>query len=169
MVIVGLGSGSGSSGPPGPLSEATPPQYSKQIANCTKVLEKLPINLGRLEPRIVHTHPESPAVVAWGDPAVILRCGVDRPKALHPGSSARFFDGGQTAGPFFDVTNGDDGNVYTTVDRAAYVSISVAQAYQGSNVLPPLARAIGAALPQVCAPYPAEGVATSKLCAERPH
>lgn len=169
VLIVGLTrSGSGSSGPPAALDESTPPQYSKQVANCTKVLEKLPIDLGKLKPRIVHTHPESPAVVAWGDPAVVLRCGADRPKALHSGSSKQFILGGRSAGPYYDVTKGDDGSVYTTVDRAAYVSISVPSSYQGSDVLPQLSRAIGSALPAVCAASPAAGVPTSKICAERP-
>lgn len=171
VVIVVLGSsGSSSSGPPAALDESTPPHYSAQIARCTKVLEKLPIDLGRLEPRIVHTTPESPAVVAWGDPAVILRCGVDRPAALHPGSSAQFFPGGSvTLGPYFDVVKDDDGgHVWTSVDRAAYVSVTIPSTYQGSTIMPVLGRAIRRALPAVCAAAPAAHVATTALCDQRP-
>lgn len=171
IVIVGVsgsGSGSGSGSAHTALDEPTPPQYAKQTANCTKVLEKLPIDLGSLTPRIVHTHPESPAVVAWGDPAVVLSCGVDRPKALHPGSSTQFFPGGNANhGPYFDITKGPAGNVWTSVDRAVYVSVSIPAKYQGSTVMPPLARAIGQALPAVCVAAETAGVPTSKLCAER--
>ena len=162
-------SDSGPSGPPGPLEIATPPHYSTQVANCAEVLEKLPIDLGKLKPRIVHTKPESPAVVAWGDPAVVLQCGVDRPKALHPGSSKEFFPGGDAdRGPFFDVTKDADSDIWTSVDRAVYISVTIPSAYQGSDVMPSLSRAIGTALPAVCAASPATGVARNKLCAERP-
>lgn len=156
-----------SSGPPGALEVATPPHYEMQAANCTKVIENLPIDLGKLTPRIVHTTPESPAVIAWGNPAVIFRCGVDRPKDLQPGSSTDFIQGGREAGPFYDVTSSNGDNVWTTVDRAVYISVSIPSQYQGSDIMPPLSQAIGSALPAVCVAGEASGVQTSQLCAER--
>lgn len=170
VVVSGSSGSSGSDNPKAVLTEPAPPQASAQKAACTKVIEKLPIDLGKLKGRVVHTEPtDSVFVVAWGDPAVVLSCGAARPKALHPGSSTQFFTAGPQSGPFYDRRKGEDGaSTYTTVDRAAYVSIAVPGSYQGADVLPPLSRAIAAALPAVCAATPAAGVPTSRLCTRRP-
>ncbi len=162
------GGGAGSAAPSGPLPAVTapsPPNAATQQAACTRVLEKLPVSLGKLAPRTVHT--AASTVVAWGEPAVVLSCGVARPKALHPGSSTEFVAGGELSGPYYDVTKRGNANVYTTVDRAAYVAVTIPSKYQGADYLPPLSRAIAAALPPVCttdntAPDPA------KLCTRRP-
>ena len=125
-------------------------------APCAKVLAQLPVALGRLQPRVVHTTPDTPFVVAWGDPAVVVKCGVDRPTSLKPGSDVRVFSATGASGPYFDVTRGgDSANVYTTVDRAAYVSVTIPGAYN-SGPLPALSRAIAKALPTaVCSTDPA--------------
>jgi Protein of unknown function (DUF3515) len=137
-----------------------------EAAPCADLLEHLPVRLGALNPRIVHTTPDSPYVVAWGDPAVVLACGVDRPTSLRPGSSAQYFANGPQTGPFYDVTKGADGNVWTTVDRKPYISVTVPAKYQGADVLPPLSEAIAKALPAVCSTDPAEPD-PAKLCTRR--
>ena len=171
VAIVSTTGGSSSKGstPPGPLTLAAPPFATQQAAACTKVLTLLPVQLNKLAPRAVHTTPDTPFVVAWGDPAVILRCGVARPVSLKPGSSAQYFQNGNAAnGPFFDVTKGKDGNVFTTVDRAAYVSITVPSAYQGATQVPPLSDAIAKALPAVCSVPDNNGNSgTLPLCTQR--
>ncbi|WP_375479951.1 DUF3515 family protein [uncultured Jatrophihabitans sp.] len=140
-----------SSGAPLPaISASAPPQATAQAANCAKVLAALPVSLGKLTPRVVHTKPDTPNVVAWGDPAVVLSCGAGRPKDLVPGSSAKFVVAGPAAGPWYDVTTAGGGDVFTTVDRAAYISISVPAKYPVVNVMPPLSDAIAKALPAVC-------------------
>ena len=140
-----------SKGPGAPLTLAAPPSYAQQAAPCTKVLAALPVKLNDLDPRTVRPTPDTPFVVAWGNTAVGLRCGAAKPASLRPGSSTQYFQNGTAAdGPYFDVTKGDGGNVFTTVDRAAYVSISVPTTYQGATVVPPLSDAIAKALPAVC-------------------
>ena len=147
----GGGSSDAAKGPGGPLDLSAPPQATAQAAACTKVLAQLPVQLNNLAPRIVHPSPPTPFVVAWGNPAVILRCGVDRPKSLVAGSSTQYFQNGTAAdGPNFDVTKADGANVFTTVDRAAYISITVPSKYQGGTAVPPLSDAIAKALPAVC-------------------
>jgi hypothetical protein len=123
------------------------------------------VQLGNLKPRVVHTRPDSPFVVAWGDPPVVLACGVDRPKSLHPGSSAQYFTNGPASGPFYDVSSGGGANVWTTVDRGPYISITVPSQYQGATVVPPLSRAIAKALPAVCTTESTADV--GKLCTRR--
>jgi hypothetical protein len=147
------------------LTPAAPPHAADQAGPCAKVLEQLPVQLGALKPRVVHTHPDSPFVVAWGDPAVVLACGVDRPKSLHAGSTAQYFTNGPASGPYYDVTSSDGGNVWTTVDRGPYISITVPSAYQGADVVPPLSEAIANALPAVCTTEATADV--SKLCTRR--
>ena len=162
----GRPSGGSSDGPQAALSYAAPPNYATQADACTKVLAQLPVTLDGLDPRVVHTTPETPFVVAWGDPPIVLRCGAARPADLHPDSGALFVAGGAVPGPVYDVTHEGDANVWTTVDRAAYVSITVPKKYQ-SGPLPALSRAIQQALPRaVCSTEPTDPVAT--LCTRRP-
>lgn len=157
-------SGSPSAKPVGTLTAAAPAQAGTQAANCTKVLQQLPVSLDGLNPRIVHTTPDTPFVVAWGDPAIVLSCGVDRPKALVPGSGVEFR--GPDTGPFYDLRTDADGQVFTTVDRAAYIAIRFEKGVQPADHLAALSTAIARALPAVCStdsatPDPA------KLCTRR--
>ncbi len=149
-----------------PVTAAAPPQVAAQAGPCATLLTHLPVQLGTLAPRVVHTKPDTPYVVAWGSPAVVLSCGVDRPKSLTPGSSAQFQAGGVETGPFYDVTAGSGGNVWTTVDRGPYISILVPAKYQGSDILPPLSQAIAKALPAVCSTDP-NTPDPAKLCTRR--
>jgi Protein of unknown function (DUF3515) len=152
-----------------PITATAPPNATAQAAACTKVLEQLPVQLGKLRARVVHTTPDSPYVVAWGDPAVVLSCGAARPKDLVPGSSVEDVAAGPDTGPFYDVIgSGSGANVWTTVDRAAYVQVTVPGKYQGGTVMPPISEAIAAALPTpVCSTDPAEPD-PEKLCTRRP-
>jgi hypothetical protein len=153
-------------GPLPPLRASAPPNAARQTAACAKVLAELPVQLGRLPGRIVHTSPDTPFVVAWGDPAVVLACGAARPKSLHPGSTAQDFTNGPAGGPFYDVTSAGGANVWTTVDRGPYISITVPDAYQGGDVVPPLSLAIAKALPAVCSTDPATPD-LGRLCTRR--
>ena len=143
--------GGNTSGPLAPVTAPAPPHAKAEAGPCAKVLAQLPLQLGKLQPRVVHTTPETPYVVAWGDPPVLLSCGVDRPRDLRPTSGAQYFGMGPASGPFYTVTSTGHTNVYTTVDRGPYIAISVpTPPYEGGDVVPPLSRAIAKALPAVC-------------------
>lgn len=106
-------------------------------------------------------------VAAWGDPAIVLRCGVRRPAALTPNSTALLIP---VNGVTFLPVNGKKYNVFTVVDRAAYIEISVPVSYP-QPPLGPIADGIAKALPAVCLPQAAAGqppVDPAKLCADRP-
>ncbi|MGI8760485.1 MAG: DUF3515 domain-containing protein [Jatrophihabitantaceae bacterium] len=157
---------SASNAPPPPITVAAPPSSPATEAACTKVLEQLPTQLDGLNPRVVHTNPSSPFVVAWGDPAVVLSCGVARPGGLKPGS-AEFVP--VVDGVAFFTTDTGDRYVYTTIDRAAYVQVSLPKS-RGAGPLPRLADAIARALPAVCVPQAGPGEtppAPSTLCTNR--
>jgi hypothetical protein len=150
-----------------PLTPTGPPSNAAAITPCTKVLEALPEQLGDLLPRVVHPKPDSLFVVAWGDPAVILRCGVARPADLRPGSGDF---APQVDGVSFLEKDTSDDNVYTTIDRAVYIELSFPKK-SGSGELPLLASAIAKALPPVCLPQALPGQTpppTDRLCTHRP-
>ncbi len=150
-----------------PITVAAPPVSASTQPPCTALLQALPVRLDGLAPRVVHPQPDSPFVVAWGDPAVVLRCGVARPKDLVPGSSVQYFAiAGRAGRPvYFDRTQTSSANVFTSVDRAAYVEVSVPSRL-AAGPLPALADAIAASMPAVCVVDPAE-TDLSKLCTRR--
>jgi hypothetical protein len=149
------------------VTAAAPPHANEQAASCTKLLAQLPVSLGKLDPRIVHTTPDTTFVVAWGDPPVMLSCGVAKPKALHPGSSEQFISGGELDGPYYDVQRDGDANVFTTVDRGPYIALRIPAKYPAADYLPLVSRAIAKALPAVCVGASAPGVDPDKLCTRR--
>ena len=61
---------------------------------------------------------------AWGDPAIILRCGVEKPEALTP--SSRCFEVSDV-GWLAETTA--DGYLFTTIGRAFHVSVEVPKTY----------------------------------------
>ncbi len=176
LVLVAIGSGNHSSdadrsSAPGALPAVTataPPHAGAQTTPCSKVLAQLPVSLGRLAPRVVHTTPtDTPYVVAWGDPPVLLSCGVARPKALVPGSSEQFISANEFTGPYFDVQRKGNANVYTTVDREPYIAITIPAKYPAATYLPALSRAIAKALPAVCIGVAGTNTDPDKLCTRR--
>ena len=121
----------------------------------------LPITLGDLQGRPARS--TSSFVAAWGSPPVVLRCGVDRPAALKPGS-----------GDFVPAVNGvnylhaEDGgvNVFTAIDRAVYVEVRIPTNYSAAGPLSLVSTAISKALPAVCVVDPNE-TDPAKLCTRR--
>jgi hypothetical protein len=154
-------SSSGRALPPLTLTPPPPPNASTQRP-CTKLLTALPIQLGELAPRVVHPRPDSPFVVAWGDPAVVLRCGVARPSKLTAGSSEFVL---VVNGVDFFQSQHDKTHVFTAIDRAAYIEVQVPHSY-AQPPLGALAVAIATAMPPVCVVDPAE-TDQSKLCTYR--
>jgi hypothetical protein len=151
-----------------PISVAAPPANSAADAPCTALLGDLPTAIqtsnGTLYGRVAQS--SWTYVAAWGDPAIVLRCGVPRPAALIPDSSALLIP---VNGVSFLPVNGKKDNVFTAVDRAAYIEVSVPVSYP-QPPLGPIADGIAKALPAVCLPQAAPGqpaVDPAKLCAER--
>lgn len=134
-----------------PITVAAPPPNPAADAPCTKLLGTLPITLAGLSGRPAR----SPwtYVAAWGDPAVVLRCGVPRPGGLTPGSAD--FVLGVNGVNFFQASE-DEAHLFTAIDRAAYVEVRVPDAY-AQPPLGPVADAIAKALPAVCVVAPGAG------------
>jgi Protein of unknown function (DUF3515) len=134
-----------SAGPPTPLTVSAPPSNAAVEGPCAQVLGALPVQLGQLPPRVVHTTPDSPNVVAWGDPAVVLRCGVPRPVAFVPTSDVY-----NVGNVYWLAVRQKTATVWTVIDRAVYVEVTVPEK-QAFQPLPLLGKAIASKLTPVCA------------------
>jgi hypothetical protein len=151
------------------VSVPAPPPNSSADAPCTTLLGDLPTSIPTSNGTLAQRPAESTwtYVAAWGDPAIVLRCGVPRPKELVPNSSVLLVP---VNGVAFLPVNTKKVNVFTTVDRAAYIEITVPTSYP-QPPLGPLADAITKALQAVCLPQAGPGqpaVDPTKLCSRRP-
>ncbi|RKN38815.1 DUF3515 domain-containing protein [Streptomyces hoynatensis] len=93
---------------------------------------------------------DSPYVAAWGDPAIVLRCGVPRPERLTPGSET--YDPASDAVAVNDVSwlleEQSDGIRFTTTERRVFVEVTVPDDYAPEvNPLLDLAAAVDAHIP----------------------
>ena len=80
-------------------------------------------------------------VVAWGEPAVVLRCGVPRPAEFVAGAPNVVAVNGVS----WFVQERGARNLWTVVDRPVYVEVSVPREL-ASTPIPPLSDAVHAAL-----------------------
>jgi len=91
-----------------------------------------------LDQRSVDTKPSSALTAAWGDPAIVMRCGVATPVALTPTSQLVSVNGVD----WFPEPV-DSGYRFTTVSREANVEVLVPDAYAPeANALVDLAATI---------------------------
>lgn len=102
-----------------PLPVTVPPVTAEADQLCPAVMSTLPLELAGELSRPVQT--ESPFAYAWGEPAVVLVCGVERPAGWTVGASAIQINGVQW---YVDTTDPEN-TVWTTVDRPVYVEVSL--------------------------------------------
>jgi hypothetical protein len=143
-----------SSGPLPAVTVAAPPSPSTATTNaCVKVFAKLPVQLGNLVPRRTDTN--SSFVAAWGNPAVVLRCGVPKPAAFGDPRAAGLQD---VDSVIWQPDLQKDRTVFTAVDRAVYIEVTVPADVE--QPLPLLTAAV-TALPQLCTATDSAGNTTN--------
>ncbi|GAA2760434.1 DUF3515 domain-containing protein [Actinopolymorpha rutila] len=125
-----------------PTVRVEPPHPTGAAAAvCQALSSALPTKVLDGSARVVQ--PSTPYAAAWGDPPILLRCGVDRPAKLRASSECLMIDG---VGWFSERAT--RGYIFTTVGRDAYVEVSVPSAYQPpSNALVDVAAAVRKAVP----------------------
>jgi hypothetical protein len=96
-----------------------PPVTPEADASCPALMGKLPLELTGEPSRRVQS--DTPYAYAWGDPAIVLTCGVDRPAGYVVGASAIQINGVQ----WYVDTEDPDTTVWTTVDRPVYVQVTL--------------------------------------------
>lgn len=108
---------------------------------CAQLLDALPDVVSDAVRRDVE--PASEQVAAWGDPPIVLRCGVPVPTEYRP--DAQLLDVEDVG--WFPVA-GEGGTFFTAVDRQPYVEVAVPDDYAPEAVvLADLAAAVTSAIP----------------------
>lgn len=147
------GTGAGSPTASGPLPAVTvaapPTPAASTQAACVKVLAELPVQLGSAAPR--RTATDSSFVAAWGDPAIVLRCGVAKPAIFGTAAAPQPLDVNNV---IWQPDAQKSQTVYTTIDRSVYIDVTVPAG--ADQPLPLLAPAVSA-LKQVCTATDAAG------------
>ena len=117
-----------------------PPVTPEADAACPALMGSLPLELVDEPSRRVDS--ASPFAYAWGDPPVVLVCGVDRPAGYVVGVGTIVINDVE----WFVDTSDADTVVWTTVDRPVHVQVRVPASTDSASVtaLTPL---ISAALP----------------------
>jgi hypothetical protein len=142
------------------VSVSAVPSDPSTVEPCAQVQAALPLQLNGANPRIVH----EVQAVAWGEPAVVLRCGVARPSALTAGSTAETTP---INGIEWLVDAQAKQIVYTVIDRSVYVEVTLPAGADPNADVPVLSAAIAKALPSpVC--YIATPISALPLCTRRP-
>lgn len=102
---------------------------------CQSLLKDAPSTVAGQDSRDV----DPPAAGrAWGDPAILLQCGVSKPRGLTPTSRCAEIN---NVGWFAE--RGKDAYVFTTIGRATYVQVTVPREYEpASDALVDLAKTI---------------------------
>lgn len=119
----------------------TYPTTKSSGLDCAAMLSDLPPTVADQPRRLV----ADKLAGAWGDPPIILRCGVEKPVALKPTSECHEVDG---VGWLAEQTS--DGYVFTTIGRRHYASLEVPSDYEpAANALADIAGTIGKHLPSV--------------------
>jgi hypothetical protein len=128
---------SASAAVPSPDAEVT-----KLCRNLDKVLPAKVDGLSRKDPE-----PASPLTAGWGSPAIILRCGVERPAEMNDPEA----DGVEADGVGWLLQKQDDGSFrFTTTLRKAYVEVALPKERTEDGLAPlvDLAPAIRKAIPE---------------------
>lgn len=109
---------------------------------CAALQEALPDTVDDAVERDVD--PPSEYAAAWGQPAIVLRCGVPMPASYSPDATLYDIDG---VGWLLD--EGDGGSFFTAADREVLIEVAVPDDYAPeANVLADLAPAILETVPE---------------------
>lgn len=126
----------------GPLPLARVPAPGADAPECARLLAALPEEIGDGLDRRPLVEPAPAGAAAWGEPPVVLRCGLGRPAELTP--SARLLD---VSGVQFLELRGPGATSWVVVDRPVYVAVTLPDS-SGSAPLQRIGVAVEATLPR---------------------
>ena len=128
-----------------PLSLSSVQSPGATTPACTSLMAALPDSLAGL-PRRVIEHADDPSlagVAAWGEPAVVLRCGVPTPAELTCTAALQEVDGVV----WLPLSTGGD-TTYFLVDRSVRVALTVPAAVTSTGPWQQASTIIDATLPE---------------------
>ena len=97
-------------------------------AACPALMAGLPLELAGEPSRRVDS--DTPYAYAWGDPPMVLVCGVDRPEGFGASAGLIQINGVQ----WYVDTSDPEVTVWTAVDREVYVEVQVPAASDSAGV-----------------------------------
>jgi hypothetical protein len=110
------------------LPVAVPPVTPAADASCPKLMSTLPFELSGKTSRRVRS--DTPYAYAWGDPPIVLRCGVPTPTGFVAGAGVIQINGVQ----WYVDTSDPATTVWTTVDRPVGVEVRVPASLDSASV-----------------------------------
>ncbi|MET8974062.1 DUF3515 domain-containing protein [Streptomyces sp. NPDC004539] len=126
-------------------STVVPSPSAKAAQICRKLDAALPAEVDGLRRR--DPEPASTLTAGWGDPAIILRCGVVKPPKMDDDGA----DAGEADGVGWLVEKQDDGTIrFTSALRVVYVEVTLpkSRAAEGMSPLIDLAPAMKKTVPE---------------------
>ncbi len=98
---------------------------------CDELLSRLPYELAGERPQ--QTDPDDALAAAWGDPAIVLRCGVDAPDEFDEFSACNEIEGVGWFATDKDLENADDDLTVTTIGWNPRVELEIPADYRPPN------------------------------------
>jgi len=122
---------------PAKVAITAPTPDATTVALCHTLVSSLPGEIATQGRRLVAGDDQLTA--AWGDPALTLRCGVERPKGLRPESSIISINGIDWYAEQLSA-----GYQFTSVNTKMFVEVTVPNTYSPeANVLTEMSPALG--------------------------
>lgn len=128
----------------GPLAVPAAPAPGESGRYCSQLMPLLPDDLGGFPRRALIAG--TPGQAAWGDPAIILRCGLSDPAELTCAAPLTRFTGADGTSVEWLRTASGDSVTYLAVDRPVRIAVTVPDS-AGIGPVQQLSDLIGATLP----------------------
>jgi hypothetical protein len=127
----------------GPVEVETPDLEGEAARTCEALLDALPATVDGVERRDVE--PAGTPAAAWGDPAIVLRCGVPMPEDFDEFAACQETEGVGWFIPEEQLTGDREQITMTTIGRAVNVEVSLPEEHwPPANAMVDLAPAINA-------------------------
>ena len=141
-LVTGIATATLAVGCSSPVAVESPALEGNSARLCSALAEEAPASVADAERRAVDT---TGTALAWGDPPIVLTCGVPVPPELKPGARCDTIDKVD-----WFTRDGADGLVFATIGRATTVEVRVPDDYEpAGDALIDLGGAVRAAVPVV--------------------